>query len=123
MMSCFKLPKALCDDIKSLVRNFWWGQKGNEKKMCWMKWERLCKMKTGGGLGFRDLEAINIALLAKQGWRIVKNPDYLAAKVIKPKYYVRRDFWNGNLGSDTSYLWMVLLVGESILPTVVVWLV
>ena len=30
-MSVFKLSNALCDEITSLVRNFWWGQ-ANEKK-------------------------------------------------------------------------------------------
>ena len=28
-MSCFKLPDALCEELTSMVRNFWWGQKAN----------------------------------------------------------------------------------------------
>ena len=24
-MSCFKLPDSLCDELTSLIRNFWWG--------------------------------------------------------------------------------------------------
>ena len=28
-MSCFKLPLGLCGDIESLIRKFWWGQKGD----------------------------------------------------------------------------------------------
>ena len=27
-MSCFKLPLGLCSEIESLIRRFWWGQKG-----------------------------------------------------------------------------------------------
>ena len=26
-MSCFLLPKGLCDDLERMKRNFWWGQK------------------------------------------------------------------------------------------------
>ena len=26
-MSCFKLPDTLYDELKSLIRNFWWRQK------------------------------------------------------------------------------------------------
>ena len=26
-MSCFKIPDSLCDDLTSMIRNFWWGQK------------------------------------------------------------------------------------------------
>lgn len=35
-MSCFKLPDALCEELISMIRNFWWGQKGNEKKIAWL---------------------------------------------------------------------------------------
>ena len=24
-MSCFKIPDSLCDDLTSMIRNFWWG--------------------------------------------------------------------------------------------------
>ena len=24
-MSCFKVPDSLCDEMTSLIRNFWWG--------------------------------------------------------------------------------------------------
>ena len=32
-MSCFKIPDSLCDDLTSMIRNFWWGQKSDEKKI------------------------------------------------------------------------------------------
>ena len=41
-MSCFKLPLTLCSDIEALIRNFWWGQKGNQRKIHWSKWKTLC---------------------------------------------------------------------------------
>ena len=31
-MSCFKLPDALCDELASMVRRFWWGQQENQNK-------------------------------------------------------------------------------------------
>ena len=32
-MSCFKIPYSLCDELTSMIRQFWWEQKWEEKKM------------------------------------------------------------------------------------------
>ena len=32
-MSCFKLLIGLCSEIESLIRRFWWGQKGEQRKV------------------------------------------------------------------------------------------
>ena len=35
-MSCFKIPDSLCDEMTSLIRNIWWGQCSEERKMDWI---------------------------------------------------------------------------------------
>ena len=55
IMNCFKLPVTLCKDIESLIRPFWWGQRGDQRKIHWLRWEKLCQPKGMGGLGFREL--------------------------------------------------------------------
>ena len=64
-MSCFKLPNRLCEEMTRMVRQFWWGQVKNEKKVAWMSWERMCLPEDKGGMGFRDLKSFILALLAK----------------------------------------------------------
>ena len=55
-MRCFKLPLGLCRDIEMLTRKFWWGQRGKRRKIHWKNWETLCKPKSEGDLGFKELE-------------------------------------------------------------------
>lgn len=67
-MSCFKFPRKVCRELDSMVSKFWWEQEG---KIHWKAWRDMGKAKCEGGMGFRDLEAINKALLAKITWRIL----------------------------------------------------
>ena len=67
-MSLFKLLKGLCNDINSIIAKYWWGQTSNEKKIYWINWGQLCEPKKKGGMEFRDINAFNIAMLAKLAW-------------------------------------------------------
>jgi hypothetical protein len=52
LMGVFKLPFSVCDDLKKLVRNFYWGTKDGKRKTHWRSWEKLQRPKSQGGLGF-----------------------------------------------------------------------
>ena len=104
-MSCFQLPKTLCQDLESMMRSIWWGQKDKENKIVWVSWRKMCRSKLHGGMGFRNIQAFNLAMLAKQGWRILTNPDSLMAWVFKAKYFPFDDVLNSKIGSNPSYAW------------------
>lgn len=70
-----------------------------------MSWERMDLSKSKCDLRYRDLECFNMALLAKYGWRLLYNPDTLAAEIIKEKYYPNGTFLGSNLGHKLSYAW------------------
>ena len=77
--------------------------------------------KETGGLGFRDLYSFNLAMLAKQGWRLIKDEDSLVARVLKAKHYPRGNFMIAQLGSNPSGTWRSLIEGRTILEKGLIW--
>ena len=64
-MSCFKLLVGLCDEVEVLIRKFYWGKKGKQRKVHWKIWDILCKPKAEGEMGFKELAEFNDAMLAR----------------------------------------------------------
>ncbi|XP_042954744.1 uncharacterized protein LOC122291171 [Carya illinoinensis] len=120
-MSIFKLPKTILTAINSLMQKFWWGMKGDRSKVKWIPWKTLGISKDDGGLGYRDFEKFNVALLAKQGWRLMTHPDSLASRVLKAKYFHRAEFMKAKVGSNPSYLWRSFITGREVLKEGIFW--
>jgi hypothetical protein len=114
-MSCFKLPKGLCEHINSMLRKFWWGCKDGARKTCWVSWEKMTQPKFAGGLGFRDIELFNLALLARQAWRILQEPDTLSARVLKAVYFPSSTLLEAELGGHPSQVWRAIVEGRDAL--------
>src|SRR4051812_50067022 len=114
-MSCFKLPRDLCDNIKTTIRKFWWGCKQGERKPAWVSWDVMTRPKHLGGLGFRDLELFNLALLARQAWRILQEPETLSARILKASYFPDKSLLEAELGSRPSQIWRAILDGGDVL--------
>ena len=68
--------------------------------------------KLYGVLGFRDFEAFNLALLAKQGWQMIHNDHSLCAHVFKGKYFHNSFFIEAKLGYNPLFVWRSLLEGS-----------
>lgn len=109
--SIYKLPGGLCNDMCSIMRKFWWNTFEDGRGFSWVAWEKLCESKCDGGLGFRDLSLFNQTVLAKQGWRIILNPNLLVARVLQSWYFPKHDFMQASLSSQPSCMWRSFLRG------------
>lgn len=103
-MSLFKLPKCLFQQLNSLISTFWWETQDSETHMHWKSCEAMCMRKPSGGLGLRDLEAFNSALLAKQAWKLLKSPTSIATQIYGDKY-LPTSVLSAKLGPRPSYVW------------------
>ncbi|KAL0383852.1 UNVERIFIED_CONTAM: putative mitochondrial protein [Sesamum radiatum] len=107
-MSCFRLPTTLLLEFQSLAANFFWHD-GDRRKIHLLAWNQICKSKLDGGLGFRNLEAFNLALFAKQLWRLLSRPDSLVCKVLKAKYFPHSHLFYARLGARPSFTWRSIM--------------
>jgi hypothetical protein len=105
MMSCFLIPKTIYSQIERAICKFWWGSKEGAHKIHWKAKTDLFKPKFSGGLGFRDMHTFNLAMLAKQGWRLHVYPNSLISQCLKAKYYPSSDVLNAPVGNSPSFTW------------------
>jgi hypothetical protein len=79
-MSCFDSP-TLCDEMSMVICRYWWAQQDKENKAYWLSWDTLSKPKCEGRLGFRGLYGFSLAMLARQGWQVLTNPESLCVHI------------------------------------------
>ena len=114
-MGVFQLPKKMCDELDSMCAKFWWGQVGDERKIHWKSWSKLTEAKRMGGIGFRDLRTFNLAMLARQWWRLIQEQESLMARCFKAKYFPRSHFLDASDSSASSYVWKSIMAAKPIL--------
>ncbi|KAG7578757.1 Ribonuclease H-like superfamily [Arabidopsis thaliana x Arabidopsis arenosa] len=114
VMSCFRLPKTITSKLTSAVANFWWSSNGASRGMHWMAWDKLCINKSEGGIGFRNVDDFNSALLAKQLWRLITVPDSLFARVFKGRYYRKSNPLENIKSYSPSYGWRSICSARSL---------
>ena len=105
----------------NLVRKFWWGQSNEKNKTAWMSWDKMYIPKDEGGLGFQDVKTFNLALLAKQGWRLQTCMNSLVHRVLKSHYFPNGDFLSVQLGNNPSPTWRSIMSTQSMVQHDIHW--
>lgn len=77
--------------------------------------------KRDRGIGFRDMHLFNQALSARQGWRLIRNPESLCARVLKSKYYPKGDILDTIFFTDASPAWRGIEFGLELLKEGLIW--
>lgn len=84
-------------------------------------WDTLTKTKEDGGLGFRDIECFNDALLGKLSWRILTKPQCLLARILNGKYCNEKPFLEVEAATGCSHGWRGILIGRDLMAEHLGW--
>lgn len=110
-MMVFQVLKSICKGITNAISQYWWGDDNEHKRMHWQEWWKMCLPKCKGGMGFRDLQSFNLAMLAKQVWRLLCEPESLCAKVLRARYYPDGKLLQATNRNGSSYTWQSIIAG------------
>ncbi|XP_017604153.1 uncharacterized mitochondrial protein AtMg00310-like [Gossypium arboreum] len=103
--SVFLAPKGIIEEIQSQMSCMWWNNNDKARGWAMMAWDKMCYPKGMGGMGFRDLQLFNLALLGRQVWRLMTHTDTLCFKVLSPKYFPEGDVFSYKQGDKPSFTW------------------
>jgi hypothetical protein len=88
-----------------MFKNFWWGFPSKKTRNLSLKsWDSLCLPKDQGGLGFRKMKEVNLALISKLGWKLHTNFNSAWVAHLQGKYL--------SSGTFLSPLPILLLLGS-----------
>ncbi|KAK1660876.1 hypothetical protein QYE76_049035 [Lolium multiflorum] len=121
VMSVFKLPFGLCDELTKMIRRYWWGAENGKRKTHWLAWDIMLRPKDYGGVGFRDMRLFNQALLARQAWRLIQSPETLCAQLLKAKYYPNGSIMDTVFTGNGSSTWHAIEYGLQLLKKWAIW--
>jgi len=85
-LSFFKAPISVCNKIRKLQAKFLWGWGYEGNKIAWVSWEKVCRPYREGGLGIKDINNFNAALLAKWKWMLGGQEVSLWSEVLQSRY-------------------------------------
>ena len=100
---------TICNKLDATTHHFWWNlKKLNGSYLAWKSWEVLCLPKTASGLGFRQANVFNQALLAKLTWLIAAKKKSLCLDAFRSKYKVQEDWLGKEPRKYASSLWKAI---------------
>jgi hypothetical protein len=85
-LSLFPIPAGVAHRLEKIQRDFLWNGMGEETKFHLVSWSKICEPIQHGGLGIKDLQRFNRALLGKWLWRYGTDRDALWRQVVAAKY-------------------------------------
>nr|GEY07298.1 hypothetical protein [Tanacetum cinerariifolium] len=101
--SVFLLLTTIIKEINKLLKWFLWNQCDTEKGKAKVTWKVICRPKDQGGLGLKNLQIWNHALLAKHVWNIAIKKYTLGVKWVHSVKLRGKHIWG--IKADINNCW------------------
>ncbi|KAI3463155.1 hypothetical protein Pfo_019818 [Paulownia fortunei] len=85
LLQVLQPPKMVLHRIEQIMARFFWGTYGDQKRMHWVSWDRICQPIKEGGLRIRKLADMVQAFSLKLWWRF-RSMSSLWAAFMQQKY-------------------------------------
>jgi hypothetical protein len=119
-MSNILFTKKFIAKLTAIIRNFWWTgirEETNSRSLCLRAWKDICTPKNKGGLGIRNLQAMNQGLILMAAWRIAQEPNEFLHTILKSKYFPDSSIWRPKPNVPRSAFWASIMKILPILKT------
>lgn len=103
-MGCFDLTKSFCDQMSKMICRYWWNQQEGKHKIHWVSWELMIKPKKYGGLGFRNIHGINMAISASKLGGCYRHPTHCVLSFSRQNIIPENLVWKHNQGMELHTL-------------------
>ncbi|CAA7013050.1 unnamed protein product [Microthlaspi erraticum] len=89
----YSLPKAFYTKVDSMCSAFLWKNKTDSASGARVAWRDVCKPRSEGGLGVRNLHEFEVVFKLKQVWNLFANSGSLWVAWMRGNIFGRRGFW------------------------------
>lgn len=119
-MSNILFSKKFLSKLTAIIRSFWWSgikDEPNTKSLCLRAWADIWTPKEDGGLGIRNIQAINQGLILSAAWRLAKDPTNHLALILRSKYHPDTSIWKAKANKLKSAFWAAILKVQPLLKS------
>ncbi|XP_074306000.1 uncharacterized protein LOC141641228 [Silene latifolia] len=113
----FVLPKGIISRIEATCRNFLWDNSSDYRRVPLVAWEKVSCTKEEGGLGIKDQETMNKAMIGRLVHWIMEERDSIWVKWVHQNYLKGKAWLDYKHSVNFSWVWRrICKVKEEMLP-------
>ncbi|KAL9664872.1 hypothetical protein QQ045_020281 [Rhodiola kirilowii] len=98
------LPKSVIQAVNSICARFLWRGNCDKKGGHLVKWDQVCKEKEEGGLGLKNLEVMNCAMVLNQMWGKKGGRPSLWSEWLEKYWRKGKHWWEEEVKAKSSWV-------------------